>query len=292
MLPEIFLSQRSKFVKQCCAEKLKITLGTLCILCFYFYITNKPDSSTCISTLESYKVELYTLRNHFWKPLLSVSKPSKSNSLWIIMLLLSGDVEVNPGPETKWPCGICQYPVTQDGVACDSCELWHHKSCISLCSDDFQLLKRSNVAWKCCKCDSINCDTFTFHSFELQTSNSFYPLTFESTIDPIHLQVFSPLHTSSPRSRNCSNVSPGVQRSSRNKCSNTEPSDSPYDLPKKLNLRILNINSRRKENNSEFKAALEFIKPDIICSTESWLRGKKTRKTIRQICYLQFGNIP
>ena len=155
---------------QNCAEKLKITLGTLCILCFYFYIINEPDSSTCISTLESYKVGLYTLRNHFWKSLLSVSKPSKTNSLWIIMLLLSGDVEVNPGPETKWPCGICQYPVTwsQEGVACDGCELWHHKSCISLCSDDFQLLER-----KCCKCDSINCDTFTFHSFELQTSNSF-----------------------------------------------------------------------------------------------------------------------
>ena len=111
----------------------------------------------------------------FSKPLLSVSKPSKSNSLWIIMLLLSGDVEVNPGPETKWPCGICQYPVTwsQEGVACDSCELWHHKSCISLCSDDFQLLERSNVAWKCCKCDSINCDTFTFHSFELQSQIHF-----------------------------------------------------------------------------------------------------------------------
>ena len=28
-----------------------------------------------------------------------------------------------------------------------------------------------------------------------------------------------------------------------------------------------------KENNSEFKAALEYIKPDIIYGTESWLRG-------------------
>ena len=273
---------------QNCAEKLKITLGTLCILCFYFYITKEPDSSTCISTLESYKVGLYTLRNHFWKPLLSVSKPSKSNSLWIIILLLSVDVEVNPGPETKWPCGICQYPVTwsQEGVACDGCELWHHKSCISLCSDDFQLLERSNVAWKCCKCDSINCDTFTFHSFELQTSNSFYLLTFEPTIDSIHSQVFSPLHTSSPRLRNCSNVSPGVQRSSRNKSSNTEPSDSPYDLPKKLNLRILNVNCRSViENNSESKAALAYIKPILFAVQNFGYGGKKNRKTIQQKCY-------
>ena len=33
-----------------------------------------------------------------------------------------------------------------------------------------------------------------------------------------------------------------------------------------------------KENNAEFKAALEYIKPDIICDTESWLRGKKPGK--------------
>ena len=33
-----------------------------------------------------------------------------------------------------------------------------------------------------------------------------------------------------------------------------------------------------KENNAEFKTALEYIKPDIICGTESWLRGKKPGK--------------
>ena len=270
---------------QNCTEQLKITLSTLCILCFYFYITSEPISSTHVSSLESCKVGLYTLRNIFWKPFLSVTRTTKSNSLWIIILLLSGDIEVNPGPETKWPCGICQYPVTwsQEGVACDGCELWHHKSCISLCSDDFQLLERSNVAWKCCKCDSINCDTFTFHSFELQTSNSFYPLTFESTIDSIQSQTFSPLHTSSPRTStkpsNRSNISQSVHRSARNKYSSTDTSDSPYELPKKQNIRILNVNCRSvKEKNSEFKAALEYIKPDIICGTESWLRGKKPGK--------------
>ena len=30
-----------------------------------------------------------------------------------------------------------------------------------------------------------------------------------------------------------------------------------------------------KENKAEFKTDLEYIKPDIICGTESWLRGKK-----------------
>ena len=35
-----------------------------------------------------------------------------------------------------------------------------------------------------------------------------------------------------------------------------------------------------KENNAEFKTALENIKPDITCGTESWLRGKKNLENL------------
>ena len=44
--------------------------------------------------------------------------------------------------------------------------------------------KRSIIAWKCCRCDSMNCDRFTLGSYDIQISNSFHPLTFlDSTID-------------------------------------------------------------------------------------------------------------
>ena len=33
-----------------------------------------------------------------------------------------------------------------------------------------------------------------------------------------------------------------------------------------------------KENNSELKAAVDYIKPDIICGSESWLKGVKPGK--------------
>ena len=42
----------------------------------------------------------------------------------------------------------------------------------------------------------------------------------------------------------------------------------------------MNINCRCvKENNSEFKAAVDYVKPDIICGTESWLKGVKPGKS-------------
>ena len=79
----------------------------------------------------------------------------------------------------------------------------------SLDAVHFQLPERSSIARKCCKCGSINCDTFTFQNFELQTSNAIYPLTFGSTIESFHSPVLSPLHTSSPK------ISKSQQRVSR-----------------------------------------------------------------------------
>lgn len=43
------------------------------------------------------------------------------------LIVLSGDVEVNPGP-CKYPCTMCSRPVrnNQEGVQCDGCDLWTH----------------------------------------------------------------------------------------------------------------------------------------------------------------------
>ena len=46
-----------------------------------------------------------------------------------------------------WPCGVCQYPVNleQEDVACDGCSLWHHRYCLSMCSNDYRDLEGTNV---------------------------------------------------------------------------------------------------------------------------------------------------
>ena len=83
--------------------------------------------------------------------------------------MLCGDIEANPGPAAPvCPCAMCDFPViwSQEGIACDGCDIWYHQSCLSMCSKDFKDLKRSSVVWKCCRCDSLNCDSFTFCSYE------------------------------------------------------------------------------------------------------------------------------
>jgi hypothetical protein len=48
---------------------------------------------------------------------------------------------------------------------------------VELCTQDYELLERSNVQWLCCKCESINVSTFTFRSYELELSNIYEPIS-------------------------------------------------------------------------------------------------------------------
>jgi hypothetical protein len=67
----------------------------------------------------------------------------------LIIMIQSGNIELNPGPRQAsiLPCGMCEIPVTwlKEGICCDCCSVWHHKSCIELCTTDYQLLQRSNI---------------------------------------------------------------------------------------------------------------------------------------------------
>ncbi|VDI02195.1 Hypothetical predicted protein [Mytilus galloprovincialis] len=64
---------------------------------------------------------LTNLLNNKWssagrKPMTLPVKPNKNYSMAILILLLAGDIEQNPGPRTKqqsiYPCGLCEHPVT------------------------------------------------------------------------------------------------------------------------------------------------------------------------------------
>jgi hypothetical protein len=51
-------------------------------------------------------------------------------------------------------------------------------SCIAVwCTQDYELVERSNVQWLCCKCESINVSTFTFRSYEWELSIIYEPIS-------------------------------------------------------------------------------------------------------------------
>ena len=55
-------------------------------------------------------------------------KFSKHHSYFKYLLILSGDINLHPGP-VKHPCSVCAKPVRKRIISCEKCGLWLHKKC-------------------------------------------------------------------------------------------------------------------------------------------------------------------
>ena len=74
-----------------------------------------------------------------------------SNKLLIVTLLvLAGDVEVNPGPGgSSFPCGLCEIDAnwSNEGIACKHCDVWYHRDCARLNLSSFNRLASPSRIW-------------------------------------------------------------------------------------------------------------------------------------------------
>ena len=94
------------------------------------------------SCLSGPRVARFIWRSHFY----SLS----------VLLLLSGDIHLNPGPDDQ-PCLFCFKLVTDDDetVCCDCCNKWIHVSCdLGLSSEEYKNMvdNPSDDFWLCFKC--------------------------------------------------------------------------------------------------------------------------------------------
>ena len=65
---------------------------------------------------------------------LSKSKSTNASISLPSLLLLSGDIESNPGPNYKFPCGVCARPSkkNQNSIQCDKCGISTHKNSLGM----------------------------------------------------------------------------------------------------------------------------------------------------------------
>lgn len=109
-------------------QKLDLILSTFC---------TQPVNNKKVTTANSY------------------TKRVNRNTLYIVLtLLLSGDLELNPGP-TKDPCGICSkcIRVNQKCIACDTCNTWFHITCINMDLSTFnQHTRDQSLPFHCVNC--------------------------------------------------------------------------------------------------------------------------------------------
>ena len=144
-----------------------------------------------------------------------------SNKLLIVtMLLLVGDVEVNPGPGgSSILCGLCEIDAnwSNGGIVCEHCDVWYHRDCARLNLSSFNRLASPSRIWICYKCSSKNFSHFPFHYSQLYltVSNSFDPLSdtnFTFEIDSFSLTTpFVPRLHSTPILNSPITLEPPVQ---------------------------------------------------------------------------------
>lgn len=104
------------------------------------------------------------------------TKPDRS--LWLLALLLCGDVSPNPGPPTKPVCPRCDL-VAYNSVAalqCDGCDKWLHRVCEGVTISAYRRLSRSPKPWHCtvCQLPAFNDSLFANSDTSSATSAAVY----------------------------------------------------------------------------------------------------------------------
>ena len=253
-------------------------LKTILIL-FVIRISDIPIKDN-ISKSISGNLDLHYLNLTTYRKLgtpVKIPKLTKSK-LVVLALLVSGDINPNPGPSTH-PCGFCNRAVTwenQRAICCDNCSIWYHSDCYG--GSDISELQKSNVSWVCIKCDTPNLDSFSYHSYDLESVNRFSVLSHNSSLASSLDSSFSPKKCSSPISYPI--VSPTSSNNS-NLSSNESSKNEPILNLKKNHLRTLSINCQSLRNKlAPLKQCINYIKPDIITGCESWLDNSNSNAEV------------
>ena len=95
-------------------------------------------------------MQLQTKSFHEWYAMSKI-KLKNYKSFFQILILLSGDIAMNPGPPS-YPCAKCNRGV-RSGVLCSACNLWIHAKCEGISKSQLNVLSRTgNLDFVCNVC--------------------------------------------------------------------------------------------------------------------------------------------
>ena len=137
-------------------------------------------------------------------------------------------------------------------ITCDSCNKWFHKECLGMNTLVYQGLR--NISWNYDICGLSNLSSHIFDTSTITSVNSNDTFTDTSfNLDSLG----SPIATSSP-----------MQKTRSNTYTKNPRSDTP--------LRILVVNCQViKNKKQELENLIKTSRPDIMISTESWVRNDR-----------------
>jgi hypothetical protein len=103
------------------------------------YFSEQYEISSTL-TVNVYYWFLYS--KHHTQCILFTAKDTSSHHLILLML---SSIELNPGPRRpRFPCCICDKACKTNVIACDDCDMWIHKSCLGMTTDEFNNIGNSD----------------------------------------------------------------------------------------------------------------------------------------------------
>ena len=227
-------SSASSLEKYDIANKLNDGLLNSCSITFQICLLQKQQYSTKIWCFQSRNV-----------------------SHLMLILLLSGQIESNPGPQPpSYPCKVCQDEVSDNdnAIMCNECNFWCHISCVGLPEEAYNhLVSNSNsFTWVCYICGCPNFHSSLFDNASLELSNSFSLLSESS--DVIVTEPTEPTTSTPIKGKN-----------------RTPKFNSPKNRGKNsIKCMIVNCNGLKStEKQAIFRAALDQHDPDLVLGCES-----------------------
>ena len=163
----------------------------------------------------------------------------------LLLVTLSHDVEVNPGPRPpKYPCGCCGRAVKWNdaGIQCDGCETWYHRVYSGMSQNIYDIhCQHESYSWLCL---NYGLPYFSTRYFDISTLSS--PSSFSVLDDSDPILTFTSIKSKKTETMKNKNYS------------------------RKIN--VMNVNFRSVVNKvGEFKTLIDTEKPDILVGTETWL---------------------
>ena len=207
-------------------------------------------------------------------------KQLKVRSSMFLLIILCGDVSINPGPRTpKFPCGLCHRPVTKhcEAIQCDHCDLWIHNKCSGIQDATYKIfMEQKSLTFICPSCH-VPSFLQNISTGALVTSNRFQLL---SSIDTTQSSIPSVTSPTSFRPAPFATSSPVGRR---------------YHIArstaKQLRVMSVNCNSLQSVNKrAELISLLEQHDPHIILGQESKLGDEHLSSEIFPPHYLTVRN--
>ena len=144
---------------KCCAKVPLLLIIAIAIFIVPSHLANSKLDTIAVSRNVVSSVDripstgagtIFLLGRNRLFPLTQSHHPRVQSCCGILLILLAGDISINPGP-IRYPCSVCGKAVATNhrAISCDECQSWVHIKCGKIDPKTYENMKTTSCMWIC-----------------------------------------------------------------------------------------------------------------------------------------------